>query len=98
MPGIAISFAPGIARAVAWPPRKGTSGSSRPWMTVAGTSSSRRPAVRSPEAMIAASWRPVPAGWWPRSYDSAATSRMRASSAGKPFEPISWNTRTKCST
>ena len=40
MPGMAIRRASGIARAVARPPRKGTSGSSRPWMTVVGTAAS----------------------------------------------------------
>ena len=67
MPGTAISRASGIAAAVARPPRNGTSGSARPWITVVGTASERSCAVRSPDAMIAASWRPVPAVWWPRS-------------------------------
>ena len=54
MPGIAISSAPGIASAVARPPRNGTSGSSRPWITVVGTAASAARAVRSPDARIAA--------------------------------------------
>ena len=98
MPGIATNSEPGIARAVATPPRKGTSGSSVPWITVVGTRSRRSCGVRSPDARTAASWRAVPAGAWLRSKVAAASSRIRGSSIGKPGEPIILKVRTKYST
>ena len=52
----------GMARAVATPPRNGHERVVGPWITTVGTRSSRSRAVRSPDAMIAASWRAVPAG------------------------------------
>ena len=67
MPSILTSRAPGIAFAVARPPEGLTSLSLVPWMTTVGTREPAQPAVRSPEAMIAASWRPEPAGLRPRS-------------------------------
>jgi hypothetical protein len=67
MPSMVTSRAPGIALAVARPPEGLTRRSLVPWMTTAGTFRPRRRAVRSPEAMIAASWRPEPAGLRPRS-------------------------------
>ena len=67
MPSIVTSRAPGIAFAVARPPEGATSLSFVPWMTTVGTRIRARSAVRSPEAMIAASWRPEPAGSCPRS-------------------------------
>ena len=67
MPSIFISFAPGIALAVALPPDGLTSLSRVPWMTRVGTLIWRSFGVRSPVAMIAPSWRPGPRGSWPRS-------------------------------
>ncbi len=67
MPGTFISFAPLIARAVARPPEGRTSGSAVPCTTSVGAVIRRSSEVRSPEAMIAASWRPGPAGSWSRS-------------------------------
>jgi hypothetical protein len=95
MPGILISSAPGIAFAVAIPARSGTSGSRRPWITTVGTSRRRSAAVREPDAMIAASCRAVPAGWWQRSYVAPASSRIRSVSAGYSGDPISLKTRAK---
>ena len=51
------SRAPGIARAVARPPDAGTIRSLLPWMTSVGAVIVRSSGVRSPEWMIAASWR-----------------------------------------
>ena len=67
MPSIIIRRAPGIAFAVARPPDGLTSGSRVPWMTALGTWTWCRASVRSPEAMIACSWRATPAAQWPRS-------------------------------
>jgi hypothetical protein len=67
MPAISSSSAPSIALAVARPPDARTSLSSLPWMTSVGAVTARRRFVRSPEAMIAASWRPPAAGLRPRS-------------------------------
>ena len=67
MPGISSSFAPLIALAVARPPEGRTSLSALPWMTSVGAVMPRRRFVRSPEAMIAASWRAPAAGLRPRS-------------------------------
>jgi hypothetical protein len=67
MPSISTSRAPGIAFAVALPPETGTSLSAVPWMTTVGAVIVRSSGVRSPDAMIAASWRIGPAGLRPRS-------------------------------
>ena len=67
MPSIISSRAPGIARAVARPPDVGTIRSLLPWMTSVGTVIVRSSGVRSPEWMIAASWRAPAAGFIPRS-------------------------------
>jgi hypothetical protein len=66
-PSISTSRAPGIAFAVALPPETGTSLSAVPWMTTVGAVIVRSSGVRSPDAMIAASWRVEPAGFRPRS-------------------------------
>jgi len=58
---------PGMAFAVARPPEGETSLSFVPWITTVGTRIRARSVDRSPEAMIAASWRPEPAGSCPRS-------------------------------
>ena len=68
MPSIFTSRAPGIAFAVARPPE----GLHEPVLGAVDDDgrharSRRRRGVRSPEAMIAASWRPEPAGLRPRS-------------------------------
>ena len=60
MPSIIVSFAPGMARAVARPPEGEISGSTLPWITSVGAVIRSSSALRSPEATIAASWRPVP--------------------------------------
>ena len=62
MPGIVTSFAPGIASAVASPPDFTISGSSSPWITTVGALIERSASVRSPDAMIPASWRRNPTG------------------------------------
>jgi len=67
MPSISSSRAPGIALAVARPPEGRTSGSCVPWMTSVGAVIVASCSRRSPEAMIAASWRMAPAGLRPRS-------------------------------
>ena len=67
MPSIVISRAPGIARAVALPPDGATSRSASPWITSVGTWIDASIGERSPDAMIAASWRALPAGLMPRS-------------------------------
>jgi hypothetical protein len=88
MPAIGTKRAPGIALAVARPPEGLTSRSTVPWTTTVGTSSPRSFSVRSPEAMIAASWRPDPAGLRPRSNERRAIRRRSSSSRSKPLEPI----------
>ena len=97
MPSISSSLAPGIARAVARAPEGGTSLSAAPWMTSVGAVIVRRSGVRSPEAMMAASWRAVPAGRIPRSKQRPAISRRSSSSRSKPGEPMRENTHTACS-
>ena len=68
MPSMIRRRAPGIALAVARPPAGRTRGSRVPWITVAGRSSLRSAAVRSPEAVIACIWRSDRRrGLWPRS-------------------------------
>ena len=62
MPSIIRRRAPGIARAVALPAAGRTSGSRVPWMTTVGSSSFRSCGVRSPEDVIACSWRATPGG------------------------------------
>ena len=66
-PRSSSAAARGIARAVARPPEGATSRSAVPWITSVGAVMRCSSVVRSPEAMIAASWRPGPAGSWSRS-------------------------------
>ena len=80
MPSIIMSRAPWIARAVALPPDGLTIGSFEPWITSVGALIVRRSAVRSPEATIAPSCLPMPAGSCPRSYDRRSISRTRSRS------------------
>ena len=75
-----------------WPrrARNGTSGSSVPWITVVGTRSSASRSVRSPEAMIAASWRACRRGGgsgrrWPRR-SREREPRPRGSRGADPLE------------
>ena len=98
MPSIVSSRAPGIARAVARPPEGETRRSAVPWMTSVGTRIWRSSFVRLPEAMIAASWRAMPAGLRPRSKLRPARRRRSSSSRSNPGDPISANSRTVCST
>jgi hypothetical protein len=98
MPSIVSMRAPGIARAVARPPDSGTRRSLVPWTTSVGAMIVRSSGVRSPDAMIAASWRALPAGFSPRSKLIPAIRRRSSSSRSKPGDPILENTCTAWST
>jgi hypothetical protein len=58
------------------------SGSSSPWITAVGALIERSASVRSPDAMMPASWWKKPSGLCARSYDAAITERSRSPSAG----------------
>jgi hypothetical protein len=62
MPSIIRSLAPGIEAAVSLPPSGRTSGSTVPWITSVGAFTARSRSLRLPEARIARSCRPTPAG------------------------------------
>src|SRR5262249_58695258 len=66
MPSIINSFAPGTDAAVSLPPSGRTSGSTVPWITRVGAVTLRNRSLRLPDAKIARSWRPTPAGLRPR--------------------------------
>src|SRR4051812_3406884 len=91
------SRAPGIALAVAFPPDGEISLSSLPWITTVGAVTRARRRLRLRSAVIAASWRPVPAMLTPRCHESSAVSRTEFSSNSR-FEPIARNSLTDRST
>ena len=65
------------------PPSGCTSGSTVPWMTSVGALTDRSRSLRLPEARMARSCRPTPAGLRPRSKVRSARERSSASSSGK---------------
>src|SRR5258707_9454284 len=67
MPSIISSFAPGIEAAVSLPPSGRTKGSTVPWITSVGALTDASRSLRLPDARIARSCRPTPAGLSPRS-------------------------------
>ena len=85
MSGNINSREPGIAAAVAVPPLGRTNLSINPWMTSAGRSSLRSAGVRSGLAMMAAVWRPVPAG---RNDRSTLIWERRRCSDGSKWDPL----------
>ena len=98
MPGISSSVAPAIALAVAL---AAGGANERVGLAMDDKRRDADPAQqrrRSPEALIAASWRAAAAGLRPRSKVVSANRRRSSSSRSNPGEPMSVNVLTMCST
>src|SRR6185312_15501904 len=98
MPSIIRSLAPGIEAAVSLPPSGRTSGSTVPWITSVGALTNASRFLRLPDARMARSCRPTPAGFKPRSNVRSARARSSASSSGKlparrTFQVCAWRTK-----